>query len=49
MTQDLLKMEPGDSLPHIVIGRDGIESCGDVDELMHRLEQALDVSKESDA
>ena len=45
----ILKMEPGDSLPRILMDRHDIESCEDVDELMHRLEQALDVPVESDA
>ena len=38
----ILKMEPGDSQPRILMDRDDIESCDDVDELMDRLERALD-------
>ena len=42
----ILKMEPGDSLPRILMDRDDIESCKDVDELMHRLKQAHDAPSE---
>ena len=45
----ILKMEPDNSHPRILMDRDDIEGYEDVDELMHRLEQALDFPVESDA
>lgn len=42
----ILKMEPDQSLPRILMDHDDIENCEDVDELIHRLAQILEAPAE---